>query len=126
MLYSVKQIALHHIKKEQNVMKIELVRLYDVYAPLLSERQREVLNLYYNEDESLAEISENIGITRQGVRDCIVKSENQLKAFESALGTAGKTLKLREMLEKLLCKVNSSQNGGQFTKEIEEIIEHLG
>ena len=67
-------------------MKIEMVRLYDIYMPLLSERQSEILNLYYNEDQSLAEISENVGITRQGVRDCIVKAETQLEFFEEKLG----------------------------------------
>lgn len=66
-------------------MKISMVYLYDIYAPLLNERQREVLELYYNEDQSLAEISENVGITRQGVRDCIVKSEALLKSYEEAL-----------------------------------------
>ncbi len=107
-------------------MKIEFVRLYDVYAPLLSERQREVLNLYYNEDESLAEISENVGITRQGVRDCIVKSESQLKTFEDALGTVSRNDSLREMLEELLCEVKSSQSGVQFAEKIEKIIETVG
>ena len=67
-------------------MDIKLVRLYDVYAPLLSERQREIMTLYYNEDESLAEIAENTGITRQGVRDHIKKCEGQLLGFEEALG----------------------------------------
>ena len=73
-------------------MKINMVYLYDLYAPLLNERQREVLNLYYNEDQSLAEISENVGITRQGVRDCIVKSEALLKGYEEALGLRSRLL----------------------------------
>ena len=67
-------------------MDIRLVKLYDIYSPLLSERQREIMELYYNEDESLAEIAENTGITRQGVRDWIKKTEAQLDSFEAALG----------------------------------------
>ena len=82
-------------------MKINMVYLYDIYAPLLNERQREVLDLYYNEDQSLAEISENVGITRQGVRDCIVKSEALMKGFEDALGLHARGLKFRSELEAL-------------------------
>lgn len=88
-------------------MKIEMVRLYDIYSPLLSERQSEILNLYYNEDQSLAEISENVGITRQGVRDCIVKAEAQLDFFEEKLGLFAKTSRLYEAIDSLSDKVDS-------------------
>ena len=56
--------------------------LLDAYGALLTERQRELVDLYYNEDLSLAEISENTGITRQGVRDGIKKSESFLRECE--------------------------------------------
>jgi len=79
-------------------MDIRLVRLYDVYAPLLSERQRDIMELYYNEDESLSEIAENTGITRQGVRDWIKKTEAQLLGYEQALGLAVRSEALREAL----------------------------
>lgn len=82
-------------------MKINMVYLYDLYAPLLNERQREILDLYYNEDQSLAEISENVGITRQGVRDCIVKSEVLLNGYEEALGLREKLLKFRADVDAL-------------------------
>ena len=81
------------------MMKIEMVRLYDIYMPLLSERQAEILNLYYNEDQSLAEISENVGITRQGVRDCIVKAEAQLEFFEEKLGLMKKLSLLSDTVD---------------------------
>ena len=63
-------------------MDIRFVKLYDIYAPLLSERQRDIMELYYNEDESLSEIAENTGITRQGVRDVIVRAEAILTEIE--------------------------------------------
>ena len=46
-----------------------MAMLYDFYGDLLTDRQKEFYDLYYNEDLSLAEIAENYGITRQGVRD---------------------------------------------------------
>lgn len=90
-------------------MNIEMVRLYDIYAPLLNDRQREVLSLYYNEDESLAEISENVGITRQGVRDCIVKSEALLCEYEAALKLHEKALKFDSMIDAL--KAEAEEKG---------------
>ena len=64
--------------------------LFDFYGAILTERQQEVFDLYYNEDLSLAEISENSGITRQGVRDAIARSRNILLDMEYKLGLATK------------------------------------
>lgn len=64
---------------------IRLSRLLDIYGALLTARQRHVLNQYVNEDLSLFEISELHGISRQGVRDAIVKAESRLEEFEQRL-----------------------------------------
>lgn len=56
--------------------------LFDFYGDLLTERQREFFDLYYNEDLSLAEIAENYGISRQGVRDVIVRAEAVMTEME--------------------------------------------
>ena len=60
--------------------------LLDTYGVLLTERKREILDYYYNDDYSLSEISELTGISRQGVRDNIVRAEKELINFENALG----------------------------------------
>lgn len=60
--------------------------LYDFYGDTLTERQREFYDLYYNEDLSLAEIAENYGISRQGVRDVIVRAEAALTELEDKTG----------------------------------------
>ena len=62
--------------------------LLDFYGEILSERKRTVLEYYYNDDLSLAEISEEIGISRQGVRDSIKKGEEELLFLEEKLGLA--------------------------------------
>lgn len=69
--------------------------LLDFYGELLSDRKRSVMEMYYNEDFSLAEIADEIGISRQGVRDIIKKSEEELFFFEEKLGLS-KRLKLIE------------------------------
>mgnify|MGYP002644297104 CR=1 FL=1 len=56
--------------------------LYDFYGDLLTDRQKEFYDLYYNEDLSLSEIAENYGISRQGVRDVIVRAEATLTEIE--------------------------------------------
>ena len=60
--------------------------LFDFYGDILTERQRELFDLYYNEDLSLAEIAENCGISRQGVRDVIVRAENAMTELEDKTG----------------------------------------
>ncbi len=60
--------------------------LFDFYGDVLTDRQKEFYDLYYNEDLSLAEIAENYGITRQGVRDVIVRAEAILTDLEDKTG----------------------------------------
>ena len=63
-----------------------MTMLFDFYGELLTERQREFFDLYYNEDLSLAEIAENSGISRQGVRDVIVRAEAVMQEVEDKTG----------------------------------------
>jgi predicted DNA-binding protein YlxM (UPF0122 family) len=60
--------------------------LLDAYGDLLSEHRREIFELYYSEDLSLSEIAENTGISRQGVRESIKKTESELLRWEEKLG----------------------------------------
>ena len=80
---------------------LELTILFDFYGDILTEKQRELFDLYYHEDLSLAEIAEHLGITRQGVRDSIVRSEEILRKFESKLGLAEKYGKLSDNVRKI-------------------------
>ena len=102
-------------------MKINMVYLYDIYAPLLNERQREILTLYYNEDQSLAEISENVGITRQGVRDCIVKSEVLLNGYEEALGLRKKQLDFNLRIDALSADAERLGADAEIVRRISEL-----
>ena len=58
--------------------RIYLIDLYDYYSDLLTDKQKDILDLYYNNNLSLAEIAEEVSITRQAVRDSIVKGEKKL------------------------------------------------
>lgn len=73
--------------------------LLDFYGPFLSEKQRNLLHHYYNEDLSLSEIAENEQITRQGVRDLIKRGELQLKRYEQECGWCENVLSLQSILD---------------------------
>ena len=72
--------------------------LLDFYGPALTEKQRAILTEYYDEDLSLAEIAENFGITRQGVRDAIKHGEAALDELEAQLGNARRHAQMQEDL----------------------------
>jgi predicted DNA-binding protein YlxM (UPF0122 family) len=105
-------------------MEIRYVKLYDTYSSLLTERQREIMELYYNEDESLAEIAENTGITRQGVRDWIKKTEAQLDSLEEALGLTQKSELLRKSIGELSEAINNNdtERARQTLAEMETLL----
>lgn len=69
---------------------LNIAFLLDFYGDILSERKRLVLNEYYNNDLSLAEIAGDLGISRQGVRELIKKAESELLFYEEKLGLARK------------------------------------
>ena len=67
---------------------LKLAYLLDFYGEVLDGHTRSVMNSYYEDDLSLAEIAEGLGISRQGVRHIIKRGEEQLEFFEERLGLA--------------------------------------
>lgn len=65
---------------------LRLLQLWDTYKGLLTERQRQVLDLFFNYDLSLSEIGNETGVSRQSVSDCINKCKRQLEKYEEKLG----------------------------------------
>ena len=70
--------------------------LFDFYGDMLTDRQKEFFDLYYNEDLSLSEIAENYGITRQGVRDVIVRAEGIMQELEDKTGIIRRFQRMQE------------------------------
>ena len=65
---------------------LDFLRLWDLYSPLLTKTQREITDLYFNYDLSLAEIAEEKGVSRQSVSDCLTKCRKQLEEYDMKLG----------------------------------------
>lgn len=72
--------------------------LFDFYGEILTDRQKEFFDLYYNEDLSLGEIAENSGITRQGVRDVIVRAEAAMTELEDKTGLIRRFMQMRDRI----------------------------
>jgi len=106
--------------------------LYDFYGELLTDKQKELFDLYYNEDLSLAEIAEHAGISRQGVRDAIVRSETILRDTEDKLGLvkrySGYDNKLDEIRQAAayIAQVNARLRNFEIAKNVDRILELTG
>ena len=93
---------------------MEISLLFDFYGDMLTEKQRDVVELYYNDDLSLAEIAENEGITRQGVRDSIKRAEAQLLEMEERLGLCKRFREMQEGLDRI---IEAAQDILQYNQE---------
>ena len=100
--------------------------LLDFYGDILSEKKRSVMELYYNEDLSLSEIAEQFGISRQGVRDIVKKTEEELFFWEEKLGLAKRDLELRGRAERILSLLPQEQNvSSELESEIRALLEDI-
>ena len=75
---------------------LRMTMLFDFFGNLLTDKQREYFDLYYNDDLSLSEIAENEGISRQGVRDIIVRAETTLREAEAKTGLIKRFLEIQD------------------------------
>ena len=78
-----------------NDKTLEMTMLFDFFGDLLTEKQREYFDLYYNDDLSLAEIAEQTDISRQGVRDVIFRAENILREYEKKTGIVSRFMQMQ-------------------------------
>lgn len=92
--------------------------LLDFYGDTLSDKQREAMELFYNGDYSLSEIAEIEGITRQGVRDRIVKGEEIVRGLEEKLGLAARFGNVSKTLEFIKERLNKLQADGVDVSDI--------
>ena len=99
--------------------------LLDFYGDVLTDKQREILDLYYNEDLSLAEIAESNGLTRQGVRHVIKKAEDEMTVLEEKLGLANHFVKLGNAYDRIASSLQTICDMVEQDAPKEEIINRL-
>ncbi len=81
---------------------IKISMLLDIYGVLLTAKQSDLLDLYYNQNLSLSEIADDVGITRQGVRKILVDGEKKLFDYEEKLHFLNKKLEDNKIIEELI------------------------
>jgi len=107
---------------------LDVAYLFDFYAEILTDKQRDYLDLYYHQDLSLAEIAENEGITRQGVRDVITRAEGTLRHMEEKLGFVSRYGQVRETMEQVVSltgRIITLSGGSYRDPDIEQLAEQI-
>lgn len=105
---------------------LNIVFLLDFYGDVLTDRRRDALDFYYNNDMSLSEIAEEMGISRQGVRDLIKKAEEELHFYEEKLGLAKKFEDAQKHAEKALSLCEDGADTCEIENEIRLLLETVG
>lgn len=103
---------------------VQVARLFDTYGSLLNEKQKDVINCYYNEDLSLNEIAQNNNKSKQAISDMIQRSVDKLFEFENELSLIKKKNQLREDLS-LLRELVESSNQSEAMDMIDEMINKI-
>ena len=98
-------------RPERLEKSVEIGTLCAFYGGLLTQRQQEMLRLYYEEDFSLGEIAEQFGVSRQNVHELITRSVDKLRRYEAALGGAGRMAQTVRRLERVLSLLGQAQEG---------------
>ena len=104
--------------------KVKISMLCQFYGKLLTQKQCEFINDYYNNDLSLSEIAENNNITRQAVRDIIKKGEKKLFEYEEKLQFMKRTLNQEKKIEKALAELTKIQKD-YSDKQIANVLETI-
>ena len=111
--------------------------LYDFYGQLLPKRQRQVTELYHEENQSLSEIAEEFGISRQGVHDALKNGEKALNEYEEKLGLVEKFQRSSDAVKRIdtiidgVIRSLQSEDGGdrkrtaEKLREVKDIIDKL-
>lgn len=104
---------------------LEISILYDFYSEMLTEKQRDIVDLYYNQDLSLGEIAEGFNISRQAVYDMVKRTEKLLYQYEEKLGfmklLKNKNEKIVEILDKVIDLESNLSSGSSLDKLQKEI-----
>lgn len=93
--------------------------LYDFYGQLLSKRQKEVMELYHEENLSLSEIAAEFDISRQGVHDALKNAEKSLKGYEEKLGLVAKFQRSSDAISKIDGIIDNMIGRLQNTAEVD-------
>ena len=103
---------------------VRISMLCQIYGKLLTEKQLDILENYYDNDLSLSEIAQNENITRQAVRDIIMKGENKLFEYEEKLRIMERMFKQEDKIANILAQISKIENKTS-DKQVAKILSHV-
>ncbi len=107
---------------------VEVSLLFSFYGKMLTERQSDTIDLYYNEDLSLSEVGAELGISRQGVRDNLKRAEAILYDTEERLGLMHRFLGIKNRLseiDRIIADIESSPEAKSLSVDIKKKINSI-
>ena len=102
---------------------LEMTLLFDYYGDLLTERQRMCVDLRHNQDLSLAEIAEELSVSRQGVYDNLSRAEALLRNMEEKTGCVSRDLQYRKTMTAIMNAVSILE--GNSDPQVQEAVRQI-
>ena len=99
--------------------------LYDFYGELLTDKQKEIYELFYQNDMSLTEIAGELDISRQAVRDQLKRTEKILSEYEQKLGLVERFMADRNSAQQIRRLIDELEDKGAFSPEAVAIAEKI-
>ena len=108
---------------------LEMALLFDTYGGMLTDKQRECFDMRYNQDLSLGEIADMMGVSRQAVNDNLKKTEALLRRMEENIGSVKRDMLIRRVVQELLDTATvldaSSDPTAQIAKQRIDAVVHI-
>ena len=104
--------------------RIHVTELFGLYGPMLTEKQYKCLSMYLDEDFSLSEIGEDLGVSRQAVHDLLSRARQKMEDLETELGLAKRQQQQREALNAIYEEISQLANEDNAGK-VKAILAHL-
>lgn len=120
-LYNCYGVKINYFTGDAMAKNLKMTILMDFYGGMLTEKRYNALDLYYNQDLSLAEIAEELDISRQGVRDAVKHGEKQLTELEEKLGLAKRFSDIQERIGQIRTILAHGANAEEIEKILNEI-----
>ena len=110
---------------EEILRKVDVDWLLCVYGAMLTDKQREIAAMYYEEDYSLAEIAQQENVSRQSVYDTLQRVEKQLRSLEEKLGLRRRMNGIENALQQALNALPQEETAANARQYVQEALRLL-
>lgn len=105
---------------------LEMSLLFDFYGGMLTEKQQECFDMRYNQDLSLGEIGQALGVSRQAVCDNLARTEALLRKMEDNIGCVRRSLRTRKAVQQIQEAANQLPDDPATAHLVRQILSAVG